>query len=60
MKTLHIEVEIDEWGNYTYRDHTADTCHMSGRDTPVDCSLAVCGHLLESFGALTEAATKSH
>jgi len=59
MKALRIEVEVDEWGNYTYRDHTADRCHMSGRDSPLEVALDITGQILESMGALSEDATRT-
>lgn len=59
MKVLHIEIEVDEWGNYTYRDHTADRCRMSGRDTPLDLAMELTGCLLDSMNALSENATRA-
>ena len=59
MKAIHIEVEVGEWGNITYRDHTADMCRQTDRCTPLDVGLAVAGFVLQSMDALTEDADKS-
>jgi len=59
MKALHIEVEVDEWGNITYRDHTADRCTQTDRCTPLDVALEIAGCVLKSMGALTDDADKS-
>lgn len=59
MKTLHIEVEVDEYGNITYRDHTADKMTMTDRCTPLDVGLEIAGLVLKSMGALSKDANTS-
>lgn len=59
MKKIHVEMEVDEWGNITYRDHTADTCRQTDRCTPMGVGLAVAWFVLGCMGALSPDADKS-